>query len=107
MRMSVGDRRQISESRRETLVWFVGFGVLYCCGIQDTGRHAMPTHQLRVCLTLLALSLASVAIAADDYADPVLTKKEREHWAFVVPKRSTVPTVKNAAAVKLVKSAAI
>ena len=60
----------------------------------------MPTHQLRVCLTLLALSLASVAIAADDYADPVLTKKEREHWAFVVPKRSTVPTVKNAAAVK-------
>ena len=60
----------------------------------------MPIHPLRFCVILLASTFVSVAIATDDYADPMLTKKEREHWAFVVPKRAPIPTVKKAAAVK-------
>jgi hypothetical protein len=44
-------------------------------------------------LAAVVLALASPGAAQNKYADPELTPRDRDHWAFKAPRRQPVPKV--------------
>jgi Protein of unknown function (DUF1553)/Protein of unknown function (DUF1549) len=55
----------------------------------------MPRLVLPAVLCLLLLGLAARGTGQDKYADPAITSTERQHWAFVSPKRPELPKPKH------------